>query len=73
MITIYTKENCEKCQEIKTIMKEKNIEYIEKSVENVEDLTELIVAGVDISEAPVIEKDGEYFTNKTTGLLKALR
>lgn len=71
MIKIYTKENCGKCTMVKTMLKEKNIEFIEKSVESPDDLAELILAGVDISEAPVVEKDGHFYTNKN-GLLRFL-
>lgn len=72
MITIYTKPNCEKCSLAKKRIQEKGLEYIEKSVASVDDLTDLIVAGVDISEAPIIENNGEYFTNKN-GLFKGIK
>jgi len=71
MVKIYTKQNCGKCVMVKDLLKERNIEYKEKSIESFDDLSELIAAGVDISEAPIIEKDGVYYTNKN-GLLRFL-
>lgn len=71
MITLYTKKNCEKCKVIKDLLKKKKIKYIEKSIESVEDLVELINAGVPLNEAPIVEKDGKFYTNRT-GLLKAI-
>lgn len=70
-LTIFTKKDCEKCDMIKSKLKDKKIKFIEKSIEDPNNLTELIVAGVEINEAPVIEKNGQFFTNKN-GLLRAI-
>lgn len=72
MITVYTKPGCEKCEMIKKMIKERGLEYKEKSVIDADTLSELVLAGVDISEAPVVERDGKFYTNKN-GLLKAIQ
>lgn len=71
MITIYTKKNCEKCEMIKKTLKSKNIKFIEKSADSPEGLMELIDAGITLGEAPVVEKNGKFLTNKD-GLLKII-
>jgi glutaredoxin len=72
VIIIYTKKNCEKCTLAKKRIQEKGLPYIEKSVESPDDLVELAMAGVDISEAPIIFNNGEYFTNKN-GLFRGIK
>ena len=71
MITLYSKKNCGKCQQVKNIMKDKNIEYIEKDLENPDNVAELVMNNVTLSEAPVLEHNGVYFTN-STGLLRCI-
>jgi glutaredoxin len=72
MITVYTKEGCTKCEMVKKTIKEKGLEYIEKSLSDPDNLTELLIAGIEITEAPVIENNGEFFTNKN-GLLRGIK
>lgn len=72
MIKLFSKENCEKCDEIKKFMQEKGVEYIELPLSEEENLAYLIINDVSILEAPIIEKDDRFYTNKTTGLTRAI-
>ena len=71
MISLYTKKNCEKCQKIKSILRERKIQFVEKPIEIADNLAELINSGITLGDAPVMEKDGVYYTN-SSGLLKAI-
>lgn len=59
MIKIFGKDDCSKCEKIKTILDEKNIPY-----EYVEDLKTLMIVAskARIMSAPVIEKDNKFYT-----------
>jgi glutaredoxin len=72
MIKLFSKDNCEKCDEIKKFMKDRNIEFQELPLSSEENLSYLVCNDVSISEAPVIEKEGVFYTNKTSGLTRAL-
>jgi glutaredoxin len=71
MIIVYTKPNCEKCTSFKEEIKKRGLEYKERSILDSDALSDLVLAGVDITEAPIAERDGKFYTNKT-GLLKSL-
>ena len=72
MIKLYSKKDCAKCSEIKEVMTSKKIAFTEFPTDEEENLSFLIEQGVDISELPIIEKDGKFYTNKTTGLMRAI-
>jgi len=71
MITIYTLPGCGKCTDIKKIMKSKKIEFEEIDMSNPDNLTDLVIEGIDISHAPIIKKDGKFITSKQ-GIFKEL-
>lgn len=59
MIKVYGKINCNKCESLKNILKDKNINF-----EYNQDLKTLMIIAskARIMSAPVIEKDGAYYT-----------
>ena len=71
MITLYSKKACGKCVQVKNILESKKIEYIEKSLDDPDITAELIMNNVMLYEAPIVEKDGKYYTH-STGLLNHL-
>ena len=52
ILTLYTKDNCPRCEVLKAKLKAKNVEYTEIS-----DINTLIAKG--ITFAPMLEVDGE--------------
>ena len=59
MIKVFGKEGCSKCESLKRTLDNKGIEY-----EDIQDLKTLMTVASKnrIMSAPVIEKDGEYYT-----------
>ncbi|AVQ27983.1 MULTISPECIES: glutaredoxin family protein [Fusobacterium] len=59
MIKVFGKEGCSKCESLKRTLDNKGIEY-----EYIQDLKTLMTVASKnrIMSAPVIEKDGEYYT-----------
>lgn len=59
MIKVYGKVNCSKCQLLKNILDEKNINY-----EYIDDLKTLMMVAskARIMSAPIVEKDEKIYT-----------
>lgn len=59
MIKVYGKVNCSKCQLLKNILDEKNVNY-----EYIDDLKTLMMVAskARIMSAPIIEKDEKIYT-----------
>lgn len=72
MIKLFSKENCAKCDEIKKFMTDRKVVFTELPLSVDDNLAYLISNNVNISEAPIIEKDGVFYNNKTTGLTRAI-
>jgi len=70
-IKFFSKKDCEKCDEIKKIMTSKKIKFKNMPIEDVDNLTYLIMNNVGVEEAPVLEYEGRFITNKE-GFLKFL-
>ena len=59
MITIYTKEFCPNCDDVKEVLKKNNIKFEEKDVEYFKNKAKLIVRG--FNELPVISSGDMWF------------
>lgn len=59
MIKIYGKENCGRCQSLKTRLNNDNIEF-----EYIEDMKTLMIVAskARVMSAPVVEKDGVFYS-----------
>lgn len=59
MIKVYGKEGCSKCENLKGILNNKEVEY-----EYIQDLKTLMMVAskARIMSAPVVEKDGNFYT-----------
>ena len=72
MIKLFSKKDCSKCSDIKEFMRSKNVEFEELPLDIDDNLAYLIEHDIDISEAPILEKDNKFYTNKTSGLTRAI-
>jgi len=70
-VILYTLPTCEKCKGLKKIMKERKIEFKELDLSNPDNLAILVMKGVNISLAPILEIDGKFYNNHE-GILKHL-
>jgi len=57
MYTIYTKTTCSYCVKAKELLNSKNLEYIEKNIENLEYRTELLNIYPSVKTVPQIYLD----------------
>ncbi|MBE5821267.1 MAG: hypothetical protein E7311_01590 [Clostridiales bacterium] len=58
MFTIYTQENCPNCLELKNFMKERNIQYTERNInEDFEAKAKLIMNDIEVTPALSIENN----------------
>lgn len=60
MLTVYSTECCPKCQILKTYLKDNNVPFISKNLEDPKTLAELTYNYRLISVAPVIESNNRY-------------
>ncbi len=76
MIVMYTKSNCDKCDNIKKRLGDKGVEYSEKSSEDPEIMEGLITlltnAGLKNPMLPVLEFDDGSLVSNDMGLYKEL-
>jgi glutaredoxin len=72
---VFSKPNCEKCEDIKTRLKEANVSFIEKSIKDAEVLAELkpLLAGLKNPLLPVIKFDDGSVVTNDMGLYRELR
>jgi len=61
-IVVYTSNGCGKCVVLKEWLKAVNRRFEERSLENVEVMTELVMRDVVVLSAPVIEVDNTIYT-----------
>jgi len=61
-IVVYTSNGCHKCSVLKEWLKAANRQFEERSLENVEVMTELVMRNVVVLSAPVIEVDNTIYT-----------
>ena len=77
MITIYTKSNCSKCDDIKKRLSDAGVEYQEKSSEDPDVMKGLVTllrnAGLTSPMLPVLEFDDGSVVSNDMGLYKELK
>lgn len=58
MFTIYTQENCPNCLELKKFMKERNIQYTERNInEDYEAKAQMIMNDIEVTPALSVNND----------------
>lgn len=61
-ITVYSKEDCPKCDMLKVLLREENIEHKIVRIDTPEALTELRMKNVFTMSAPVLQMDDKFYT-----------
>jgi len=61
-IVVYTSNRCPRCSALKEWLKAANRHFEERSLENVEVMTELVMRNVVVLSAPVIEVGNRIYT-----------
>jgi glutaredoxin len=62
-LIVYTLEHCPNCDLLKNYLKKDGHPFIERDLSTAESLTELRVNGIFVNEAPVLQKDTDFFTS----------
>lgn len=62
-LIVYTLEHCPNCEQLKGFLKKSGLKYSERDLSSAESLTELRVNGVFVNEAPVLQKQDDFFTS----------
>jgi len=62
VITLFTLENCPRCNEIKELLEKEKREFTIKRMDDAEARTEMLIEGCYEVVAPVVKIDGAYFT-----------
>jgi glutaredoxin len=62
-LIVYSLELCPNCDLLKKFLKKTGYKYVERDLSSAESLTELRVNGVFVNEAPVLQKDEDFFTS----------
>lgn len=62
-LIVYSLEHCPNCELLKAFLKKGGYQFSERDLSSAESLTELRVNGVFVSEAPVLQKDEDFFTS----------
>lgn len=60
---VYTLEFCPNCDLLKGFLKKGGYAFTERDLSTAESLTELRLNGVFVSEAPVLQKDEDFYTS----------
>ena len=60
-IVVYTSNGCQKCVLLKTWLKTANRSFEERSLENVDIMTELVMRDIVVLSAPVLEVDSSVY------------
>ena len=63
-LIVYTLEHCPNCEILKGILKKGGYTFTERDLSTAESLTELRVNGIFVNEAPVLQKEDEFFTSE---------
>jgi glutaredoxin len=73
-VVVYTTSGCTRCDMLKKWLKNKNANFKEKSLEDSNVMTDLVMRNFVVMSAPAIEIDGEVFTDnqifESNGLIK---
>lgn len=62
-LIVYTLEHCPNCELLKGFLKKGGYKFVEHDLSTAESLTELRMNGVFVSEAPVFQRDSDFFTS----------
>ena len=62
-LIVYTLEHCPNCELLKGFLKKGGYMFTERDLSTAESLTELRVNGVFVNEAPVFQKDEDFYTS----------
>ncbi|MFA4823646.1 MAG: glutaredoxin domain-containing protein [Methanoregula sp.] len=62
-LIVYTLEYCPNCDLLKGFLKKGGYAFAERDLSTAESLTELRLNGVFVSEAPVLQKNDDFFTS----------
>ncbi|MCX6688414.1 MAG: glutaredoxin family protein [Methanoregula sp.] len=62
-LIVYTLEHCPNCEILKGFLKKGGYTFTERDLSTAESLTELRVNGIFVNEAPVLQKEEEFFTS----------
>lgn len=63
LLIVYTLEHCPNCELLKGYLKKSGFQYAERDLSTAESLTELRMNGVFVNEAPVLQKQDDFFTS----------
>lgn len=63
LLIVYTLEHCPNCELLKGYLKKTGYQYAERDLSTAESLTELRMNGVFVNEAPVLQKQDDFFTS----------
>ncbi len=61
-MVIYTSSGCSKCAMLKKWFKNKNADFEEKNLEDVDVMTDLVMRNVVVLSAPALEVEGTVYT-----------
>ncbi len=62
-LIVYTLEYCPNCDSLKGYLTKGGYKYSERDLSTAESLTELRMNGVFVNEAPVLQKDSDFYTS----------
>ena len=62
-LTVYSLEYCPNCEILKTFLKKGEHMFDERDLSTAESLTELRVNGIFVNEAPVLQKNEDFYTS----------
>jgi len=62
-LIVYTLEYCPNCDNLKGFLTKSGYTYFERDLSTAESLTELRMNGVFVNEAPVLQKDSDFYTS----------
>ncbi|MEI7648230.1 MAG: glutaredoxin family protein [Methanomicrobiales archaeon] len=63
-LIVYTLEFCPNCEILKGFLKKGGFAFLERDLSTAESLTELRMNGVFVNEAPVLQKNDDFFTSE---------
>ena len=73
-VIVYTSSGCPRCDMLKKWLKNKNTNFEEKNLGDVDVMTDLVMRNFVVMSAPALEIDGEVYTDsqifEDNGLLK---
>ena len=62
LLTVYTLESCPHCERLKDFLKKGGYVFSERDMSTAESLTDLRMNGVFTNEAPVLQKNNDFYT-----------